>query len=114
MARRALEGAGYRVIEASHGEEALRLYEAHAGAVECLVSDVVMPQLGGHDLAARLRTRDPRLPVLFISGYVDDAVLRSGLLAPGMAFLQKPFTPETLAHRVRELLDRVREPQAVA
>ena len=70
-----------------------------------------MPRLGGRELARRLRARQPSLRVLFISGYTDDAVIHQGDLEPGSAFLQKPFTPNVLCRRVRELLE-IAQPQA--
>ena len=70
-----------------------------------LILDVVMPKLGGRELAERLRSVRPGLRVLFMSGYTDDAIIRHGVVAEGVAFLQKPFTPTTLARKVREVLD---------
>jgi FixJ family two-component response regulator len=85
----------------------LRIAQEHAEErIHLLVTDVVMPQIGGKDLAERLRVLRPDLKVLFTSGYADDAVIRHGVLAPGMNFLQKPFSLRSLAQRVRETLDK--------
>ena len=106
LAREVLQMLGYAVREASNGREALRQVDAQADAIDLLVTDVVMPQVGGRDLATQLSARDPGLRVLYMSGHTDDTVVRHGVHDPGVAFLQKPFTPETLAVRVREILDR--------
>jgi CheY-like chemotaxis protein len=106
LAREVLQMVGYAVREASNGREALRQVAARADAIDLLVTDVVMPQIGGRDLATQLLARRPGLRVLYMSGHTDDTVVRHGVHDPGVAFLQKPFTPETLAVRVREILDR--------
>lgn len=100
-----LRNAGYRVIEARNGEEALDASLRYDKPIDLLVTDVVMPGMNGRQLATRLETLRPSLQVLYISGYTNDAISGSGLLAPGVAFLQKPFTPSELARRVRALLD---------
>jgi two-component system cell cycle sensor histidine kinase/response regulator CckA len=105
MAREALETSGYRVIEARNGVEALAVAAAHAGGIDLLVTDVVMPQMGGGELAERLRAERPGVRVLFMSGYTDDDVVRQGISEAGSAFLQKPFMLSALARKVRELLD---------
>ncbi len=97
---RTLEASGYRVIEAPSAEEALQLFPQHAGAVDLLLTDLVMPGLGGQQLADRLAAAKPALKVLYISGYDQQGPL------PGAAFLQKPFTPGILAGKLREVLDR--------
>jgi PAS domain S-box-containing protein len=106
LTRFALEQAGYTVLEAAHGLDALRLCEAHAGPIHLLVSDVVMPQLGGRELAERLTTLRPQMRVLFLSGYTPDAVVRHGVIEADVAFLQKPFTLDALTRKVREVLDK--------
>jgi PAS domain S-box-containing protein len=105
FARLALEMQGYAVHDASSAQEVLALDTALLAGVDLLVTDVVMPGTGGRVLADLLRQRFPRMRVLYISGYTDDAVVRSGLETAADAFLLKPFTPEALARKVREVLD---------
>jgi PAS domain S-box-containing protein len=106
LMRDTLEGQGYRVLIAGSGEEALAAATAHGGSLDLLVTDVVMPRMRGTDLAARLVPDHPRLRVLFMSGYADDAGLRHGVRDGQAAFLQKPFTRPALALKVREVLDQ--------
>jgi two-component system cell cycle sensor histidine kinase/response regulator CckA len=105
FARRSLEALGYAVLEAGNGAEALRVADAHPGPIHLLVSDVVMPEMGGRDLAEAIRGRRPEARVLFVSGYTDDAVVRNGVVQATDAFLQKPFSPVALARKVRATLD---------
>ncbi|VTT99410.1 hypothetical protein, partial : Putative uncharacterized protein OS=uncultured Desulfobacterium sp. GN=N47_I07050 PE=4 SV=1: PAS_4: HisKA: HATPase_c: Response_reg [Gemmataceae bacterium] len=105
LARAALEGVGYRVLEAGSGAEAVRIADQCADPIDLLVTDVVMPGMGGVDVAAAVRARRPATPVLFVSGYTDDDIVRYGLGGDGTAFLQKPFTPQSLARKVRAVLD---------
>ncbi len=104
LIRKVLEQAGYTVLLGDGGTEALQLAERHSGPIHLLVTDVVMPGMSGRELARRLLARRPDTKVLFLSGYADDAVERHGVLEPGTAFMQKPFTPGALATRVREVL----------
>ena len=106
LIRECLEDTGYAVLEAQHGTEALELCERYEGPIHLLVTDVVMPRMGGRELGERIRALRPDLRVLYMSGYTDDAVVLHGVLAEDMAFLQKPFTVEALALKVRELLDQ--------
>jgi PAS domain S-box-containing protein len=100
-----LRGHGYRVLEAEDGRAALERSAAEPGAIDLLVSDVVMPGLQGPELAERLRVCRPGLRVLHVSGYSDTAVARQGLLGAGTPLLQKPFAPQALLRHVREVLD---------
>jgi PAS domain S-box-containing protein len=108
LASRGLREHGYRVIEARQGLDALRRLETDPGAVDLVISDVVMPEMGGRELARRLTLLRPSLPVLFISGYTGEDVIDRGLLEAGAPFEQKPFAPDGLARKVREMLDATR------
>jgi PAS domain S-box-containing protein len=105
FAKAALEERGYRVLEAGHGWEALMRLSEVDGAVNLVIADVMMPEMGGSELARRLAVERPGLPILFLSGYTDDEMTLRGL-GPPSAFVQKPFTPEVLARRVREALGK--------
>jgi len=108
VARRVLERGGYTVLEAPSGKTALDLAVEHDGRIHLLITDVIMPEMSGRQLAERLKEQRPELKVLFVSGYTDDSIIRHGILEPGIAFLQKPFSPEVLARKVREVLDSPR------
>ena len=99
---------GYRVLSAGDGEDALAVWRDAGTAIDLLVTDVVMPRLGGRELYGRLSTAQPGLRVLYISGYTDDTIVRLGVREEGVAFLQKPFTAESLARSVRQALAVVR------
>jgi two-component system cell cycle sensor histidine kinase/response regulator CckA len=105
LAREVLEMDGYTVLEARHGGEALLICEQHGGPIHLMVTDVVMPQMSGRELAERLEPLHPEMKVLYMSGYTDRAIVRHCVLEPGMAFLQKPFRPGALARQVRQVLD---------
>jgi two-component system cell cycle sensor histidine kinase/response regulator CckA len=105
VAREALETHGYRVVEAQHGVDALAVARAHAGTIELLITDMVMPQMGGRELAERLRELRPEVRVLFMSGYTDDVAVRRGISSATSAFIQKPFAMSAFARKVRETLD---------
>jgi len=109
IAREILESCGYTVLEARHPEEALQIAERYIGPIHLLVTDVVMPQMNGRALAERLAPQRPEMKVLFVSGYTDDAIVHHGVLNPGTAFVQKPFAPDGLARKVREVLDAPQE-----
>ncbi len=105
LARDILHQQGYTVLEAADGDQALRVGREHRGPIHLLVTDVVMPQMGGRELADRLQAGRGELKVLYVSGYTDDAILRQGVSETGTAFLPKPFTAAALAHKVRQVLD---------
>ena len=106
LVREILSEHGYTVLEAPNGVEALALIERHPDlAIGLLITDVVMPQMGGREVANRLSAKLPGLRVLFMSGYTTSGIVRGGWLDPGIAFLQKPFTPAALLHKVRAILD---------
>ncbi|MDX2018778.1 MAG: ATP-binding protein [Deltaproteobacteria bacterium] len=103
---RVLQRSGYQVIEAKGPLECLELMTGHTSRIDLLLTDVVMPQLNGPELARKIQALHPEIKVLFISGYTDDAIVHHGVLAPGVQFLQKPLTPRALTTRVREVLDQ--------
>jgi DNA-binding response OmpR family regulator len=105
MCRTILKAQGYAVLEAASGDEALDIARSHAGVIHLVATDVIMPGMSGRILWDRLRVLRPDSSVLFMSGYTNDAIARHGVLEPGIAFLQKPFTPRGLAEKVREVLD---------
>jgi CheY-like chemotaxis protein len=105
LARCILTGCGYRVLEAVEGDEAVRVATGHSQPIHLLISDVVMPGLGGRMVADRVSELHPEAHVLFVSGYTDDAVVRHGVSHQEVNFLQKPFSPIALAYKVREVLD---------
>jgi CheY-like chemotaxis protein len=109
LARMILEASGYVVLDSRNGREGLALCEAHQGQIDLLVTDVMMPELGGRELAEGALKLRPRLKVIFMSGHTEDTVLKEGV-EEGAAFLQKPFTPAALAQKVRETLDSANRP----
>ena len=106
VTRQVLERQGYTVLEAAHGAAALQTAAGHPGPIHLLLTDVVMPVLSGRQLADQLARLRPDAKVLYASGYTDDAVVRHGVLEAGISYLQKPFTADSLARKVREVLDR--------
>lgn len=106
VTKQSLEAFSYHVIEARSGQEALDLLKTMSEPVALLITDVVMPQMNGRQLAEQLRSKFPDLKVLFMSGYTDDAIVRHGVLDANVAFLQKPFTPTALAKKVQDILER--------
>ena len=114
IARRALEHQGYCVIVASNGAEALETADHNRGGIDLLLTDVIMPTMSGPALAAELRRRDPTIAVLFMSGYNDAAIETHGMLAPDSALIEKPFTMDALAHKVREVLRGPSAPRTIA
>ena len=105
LAREVLEARGYTLLVASGGPEALALGERHRGMIDLMVTDVVMPEMSGPELAERLRPGHPTMRILYMSGYTADAIGHHGLLDAGIAYLQKPFTPSILARKVRQVLE---------
>jgi len=106
LTQKVLKRYGYRVLEAREGEEALRVAQEHEGTIKLMLTDVVMPGMSGKELAERLQPLIPGMKVIYMSGYMDNAIDRRGILPPEMDFLQKPFTPEGLAKKVRKVLDK--------
>jgi CheY-like chemotaxis protein len=102
-----LRGLGYHVLQAANGGEALAVAAAHPGPIHLLITDVVMPEMSGRELGAELQRRRPDIRVLYMSGYTGSAIARRGLLEESVAFMQKPFTAESLAGRVRDVLGSV-------
>ncbi len=109
-ARAMLQRSGYTVLEARSAGDALLIGERHDGPIHLLITDVIMPVVGGRELAQRLAKRRPDTHVLYISGYPDGITARNGALEPGAAFLQKPFTHDTLARKVRKVLGQPPDP----
>ena len=105
LVRIMLGDCGYAVLAAADADEAMTLCGEHPGGVQLLLTDVVMPDVGGRVLAERLSALFPQLRVLFMSGYSDEAVFRHGIIRPGTAFIEKPFSQAALARKVREVLD---------
>jgi two-component system, cell cycle sensor histidine kinase and response regulator CckA len=100
---KALRRYGYEVLVAATPRAALAV-ASEAGRIHLLISDMVLPEMSGRELASRMLTMQAAMRVLFMSGYTDHAILEGGILQPGMSFLQKPFTPPALANKVREVL----------
>jgi CheY-like chemotaxis protein len=96
---------GYTVLTAGDGESALRLLHQHQGPLHLLMTDVVLPGMGGPEIAAQVSQARPGIKVLFCSGYTERGVIENGALASGSAFLQKPFTPESLGRKIRDVLE---------
>jgi CheY-like chemotaxis protein len=105
LAREILECRGYQVLETDGAIAALEVGERHKEHIHLLLTDVVMPQMSGRELAEHLAPLHPETKVLYMSGYADNAVVQHRLLAPGTALLQKPFTAAALARKLREVLD---------
>jgi len=108
LACRGLRDHGYDVVEARNGAQALRYVREHPQMIELVISDVVMPEMGGRELGQLLAKFDPELPILYMSGYTGEDVVQRGLLDPGAPFQQKPFTPAGLALKIRAMLDQNR------
>jgi two-component system cell cycle sensor histidine kinase/response regulator CckA len=104
VTHQSLAAAGYAILAAQSPAEAIRISESHPGPIHLMVTDVIMPGMNGAQLATHLSAPRPEMRVLYVSGYTDDTIVRHGVLEPGLAFLQKPFSPKTLARKVREVL----------
>ncbi len=105
LAKRVLGYHGYVVLEAPDGEKALTVAQQHKGTIDLILTDVMMPRMSGFELVRSLAQLRPQIRVLYMSGYTDHGVIQRGELDPGVAYLQKPFAPDALARRVREILD---------
>jgi CheY-like chemotaxis protein len=105
LAETVLRKLGYKVLVADCGEAALEIWREKQGSIDILLTDVIMPQMSGGDLAHKLRKMNPRLKILFMSGYTDDMIASHGVLAGETQLLQKPFTAEALGRRLRGVLD---------
>jgi two-component system, cell cycle sensor histidine kinase and response regulator CckA len=106
LAHEMLESAGYRVLEAASGEEALRMAGSQQASIDVLLTDLIMPDMTGRELAAWLRVAEPRLRIVYMSGYTDEAAVQRGDLTPGSPFLQKPFSADQLLRTLRQTLDQ--------
>jgi len=105
LAKRVLAGQGYVVLSAGSAGEAIELVEAHSGEIVLVVSDVVLPGMGGRQLVETLQAQWPAMKALYMSGYAHGAIVQHGQLDPDIAFLEKPFTPQGLSAAVRSVLD---------
>jgi DNA-binding response OmpR family regulator len=105
LTRRALEAQGYVVLTAENGAAGLRMAQEHEKPIHLLVTDVVMPDMSGPELARQIAIRWPEMKVIFVSGYPGEAIAHRGVLEPGVPFVQKPFAIRDLAQKVREVLD---------
>jgi nitrogen-specific signal transduction histidine kinase/ActR/RegA family two-component response regulator len=114
LAQAILERCGYHVLTAGNGQAALRFAQESQGPIHLLLTDTIMPVMNGPELAKQLRSIRPETKVLFMSGYTDKVIAYTAALEPGTAFLQKPFTPQTLTQKVHEVLNAVPQPQSTA
>ena len=106
LTKNILMQAGYNVLDAKGGEEAIRVCRAHSGPIDLLLTDVVMPEISGKEVADRLLELRPTIRVLFMSGYTDEAIVQHGVLDANVEFIQKPFTWLGLTRKVRDVLNR--------
>jgi two-component system cell cycle sensor histidine kinase/response regulator CckA len=113
VAGRLLQDLGYRVLEAAHGPQALSIAKEYDGPIHLLLTDVVMPNMSGRELAFQLAPRRPEMKVMYMSGHIEEAIVHHGVLDADVAFLQKPFQLQALAAMVREVLDANRKPEPV-
>jgi two-component system, cell cycle sensor histidine kinase and response regulator CckA len=108
LVRGVLESAGYTVLLALRGEEAIQIASDNRSPIDLLLTDVVMPQMGGRELAKAVEKIDPMIKVVYMSGYAEKAIVHQGILEPGAVLIQKPFTPDALIRKIREVLDKPR------
>jgi two-component system cell cycle sensor histidine kinase/response regulator CckA len=108
LVRSVLASNGYSVLDADNGEHAKEIFQAHGAGIDLIIADIVLPGISGRDLVEHMKASRPDMPALFMSGYTPDVIDNHGELNPGLAFLQKPFTPESLLLKVREVLDTYR------
>jgi len=106
LAHEILQQQGYIVLESEDAADAIRIADEYTGSIHLVITDVVMPKMNGRALARAIQEHRPDAKVLYMSGYTDDAIVRQGVLEPGTPFLQKPFTPGTLARKIRQVLDQ--------
>jgi CheY-like chemotaxis protein len=107
LAAESLKKLGYSVLQASNGLDALELADSHLGQIDLLLTDIVMPRLGGPELAQKLKEKRANLPVIFMSGYTETAALENAQIGSDSILLNKPFSTETLANRIAEMLARI-------
>jgi CheY-like chemotaxis protein len=112
LAQAILERCGYHVIAAGNGQDALRFAQESQEPIHLLLTDTIMPVMNGPELAKQVRSIRPETKVLFMSGYTDRVIAYTAALEPGTAFLQKPFTPQTLTQKVHEVLTAIQQPQS--
>ena len=105
LTQNTLQSYGYRILDAKNGEDAIRVCKEYDGRIDLMITDVVMPKIGGREAAKRLLPLYPQMKVIYMSGYTDDAIVHHGVLEPGLNFLEKPFTPKGLTLKVRKVLD---------
>ncbi len=110
LARKVLEDAGYTVVMARDGQDALELFKAHSSTIDLVALDVIMPRMNGREVYQEIREHSPSMRALFLSGYTADIIHRKGFLEEGLAFLAKPFSPAALLRKMREVLDREAHP----
>lgn len=105
MVKRILSNHGYTVIVAGHGEEALRIIHDYDNPIDLVITDVIMPRMGGKELSDRIQSLNDTMKILFMSGYTDQSIVHQGVIDPGVFFIQKPFTQQSLLKKVRDVLD---------